>query len=578
MSWRSLELGERNLPRLLVKTRLNKDGYDIQLTDLGRIWGERIGKREIVERANDEGCSIDPSEDDQYGILLKKIESALKGDPRTTLDLHSHKDTDTLQLNLSAPLPGSLPTFVWRIMLERQPDAAIGTGLVTPLISQAVQLRSQIQHLIDELASKDRVIAKITDRLEASGNDLTAVFPGASGIKISRKKSQRGQLASHVKGLADFDEGVWRNSVKQGESSVNLSSEILSSVLEHLPVAGAAALEGDWWVDLPNPGTKGQQPRAQSAASQASQRGGTAASQHHITTANGHQPLSTEESVDEDEFQRQGTPPQLKKPDDPPADEDEETDDDDLDNPPSKASSSQTKGRSQQHDEPKSTPAARRLGILGGRKSKSPRPKPPHETEPEPEAETEDEEPSAPKPTARGKLGAFGGKRAPSPESARDPEPEPEPELVQQSPAKINSKLGTFGGSSRAAVVSVEPADLEQHDTTSKPKLGTFGGKGKGSADSASVKAEPHDDEALPSPVKGRLGRMGGKGEKKSEESNAAETQVEAQKQAREAEEKEEQERLEREDSQERADKKRERLKRELEEKAKGPTKKKRKF
>lgn len=582
MSWRSLELGEARLPRLLAKTTYNKNAYEIQLTDLSRVWSERLEKRDLVARAREEGCSIDPSEDDQYDILLDKIDNALKGHLGTTLDLHSDEDANTLRLTLSAPLPGSLPTFVWTIKLQRRLDSVIGTELVTPLVSQALQLRSQMQYLIDELASKDRVIAKITDRLEASGNDLTAVFPGASGIKISRKKSQRGQLASHVKGLADFDENAWRKSINQGDDTINLSSDLLNKVLEHLPVAETPAEVGNWWTDLPRAGSKGQESHAGSTTSRLNQRSARIPTQRNVTATNGHPPLSTEQSRDEDEFQRQVTPPQLKKTNETAVDEDEETDDDDLDAVPSTAYSSQTRGQSQQHDEkavPTSpAPTPRRLGVLGGKKSKSPQPELPQESQVEAEVETEDDEPPAPKPKAEGKLGAFGGKKAASPQPAHDPEAESEP--VPHSPTRQNSKtkFGTFGGASKTIAVSVQSANSENDDTRSKHKLGTFGGKSRGMAAAAPVQAEADEDEAAPSPVKRKLGRMGGRGGIKSEDSRAAEMERKIEKQSRGTEEKEQQERREREDSQERADKKRERLKMELEEKAKGPAKKKRKF
>ncbi|KAF2168593.1 hypothetical protein M409DRAFT_21342 [Zasmidium cellare ATCC 36951] len=599
ISWRALELGEEGLPQLLAKTRLNKSGYEIQLTDLSRIWGEELGKEDIVKRAGDEGCSIDPSEDDQYDILLEKIEGALRGDKGTTLSLSSQQRGDVLQLDLSAPLPGSLPTFVWSIRLARLPDSAVGLELVTPLVAQAARLRDQMQLLIGELSSKDHVIGKITDRLEASGNDLTAVFPGASGIKLSRKKSQRGQLAGHVKGLADFDEHTWRASLKQNDGTIDLSSEVLNSVLDHLPVAKSPIPVAEWWRDLANSGARAQQLQSKSDSLYPSQNSVRQTRQQQVENTNGQPLISTEQSLGEDEFRRQVTPPKLKKahpqPDDGDAEtdttadeapksqqpdevDDEETDDDDLDAVPSKASSSQTKGRSQQQDEKPhsndtSYAAPRKLGVLGGKKSKSPQPQP----QPEPEADTEDEEEvSAPAPTpkTKGKLGAFGVKKAASPQTT----PEQEPEPVQDSPPKKRARLGAFGGSSKKAATSEEATDVEKHDTKPKSKLGTLGGRGKNSTDTAPTVSHDHEAEPPPSPAKRKLGTLGGKGGSKSEESGQVKTELETARQSRAPERKEEQEEHVREDSQERADKKRERLKRELEEKAKAPVKKKRKF
>ncbi|KAK4504501.1 hypothetical protein PRZ48_005417 [Zasmidium cellare] len=599
MSWRTLELGEEGVPQLLVKTRFDKDGYEIQLTDLSRIWGEKLRKREIVKRASDEGCSIDPSEDDQYDILLEKIGSALRGDKGTTLSLYSRNNGGALQLDLSAPLPGSLPTFVWNVKLERLPDSAVGLELVTPLVSQAARLRDQMQLLISELASKDHVIGKITDRLEASGNDLTAVFPGASGVKISRKRSQRGQLAGHVKGLADFDEQAWRASLKQGDDTPNLSSDLLNSVLDCLPLAEASVAADEWWIDLPDAAAKGNQARSRNGTSQQSQNSARELSQRQSSATNGQPTLRPEQSAEDEEFQRQGTPPQLKKNHLPADDEDgetdvtadevtkpdeledEETDDDDLDAAPSKAPSSQTKGRSQQQPEnaaavKASSPPPRKLGIIGGKKSRSPQPPP----EPEHEAETEDEDMPAPapepRPKAKGKLGAFGGKKAASPQPAQPSEPDPEP--VQESPPKKKSKLGAFGGASKARPASEEAPEIEKSAPKPRSKLGTFGGKSKTSTEAAPTDSPAPEQEVTTSPAKKRLGTMGGRSGSKSEDPQPVKGDPEPERQFRAPEKNQEPEEQEREDSQERADKKRERLKRELEEKSKAPVKKKRKF
>lgn len=591
-SWRALQLGE-DLPRLLVKTRSDQGGYDIQLTDLSRIWGEKLGKNEVVERAGGIGCSIDPSEDDQYEILLDKIGSALRNDSGTKLEFHSQAEGHELQLDVSAPLPGSLPTFTWTINLVRMPDQSVGTDLVTPLLAQATQQRHQMQQLIDELASKDRVIAKITDRLETSGNDLTAVFPGVSNIKTSRKKSQRAQLANHVKGLADFDESVWRASLVQDPEAVNLSADVLNSVLEGLstsqnPDDGDVATVA-WWTELSKAGSKRQASQVKSRASSArpaSQRLNGTTGNHHSSTA--------DDSI-VDDFQRQGTPPQLKKqqasqvdkghedgstaesPSKPTPDqmEDAETEDeDDLDAVPSGASSSQTKGRSQQQDGFSSSTnvpsaAPQKLGAFGGKKAKSPQPEP--EPEPAAEAETEDDEPPpAPKSNPRGRIGAFGGNKAKDPEPAQEDPPEDAANEVEISPPKPRTKLGAFGGKSKATTSSAEPMDVEHQETRPKSKLGTFGGRSKGPGEQAAVKPEVEDHDPPSAPVKGKLGSMGGKHQSKEE--------PKSERQPRAPEKTEQEEEQVREDSQERADKKRERLKRELEEKSKAPAKKKRKF
>lgn len=528
-SWKLLNLGQKNVPKLLVKSHFDISGYEVEVTDLSHIWQENVTKEEIVQRALDAGSSIDPGEDDeQLKIFLGKIESALNREDDTSLTLsRSDPHGPRLSFTLSAALPHPLPAFTWTINLQLLPSQHLESQLLMPLLLQASNLRHQIEELVSELQDKDRVISKICDRLETSGNDLTTVFPGVSNIKTSRKKGQREQLARHVKGLADFDESAWRAQQQRKAESDDLETVRMDEVLSGLPlpkssIEGSATGE-NWWEGLSN--------GSESRAAPISSTNGRASAQRSNTNGTD---VQEHESM-QDEFQRQGTPPHLKRFDSPKVEthdqaihtsteatdeqpapqyeiaQDDETttdDEDDLDAVPSKPHSSANKKQA--------TPS-----VMKEIASPSPR-----------------------------KLGTFGG-RPPQPPLSPAKKTAPQSDLPETKPC---STLGTIGGKSKASVLASEP---EADKTASPPparasKLGTIGGK-RATREKSSPAPPVVEDRQTPDHV-----------------------QEEAVRQSRTpAREKTPQPR---ETSQERAGRKRDQLKRELEERSKAPVKKKRKF
>lgn len=162
-AWRTVDFSS-STPPLLIKTRFDRNGYDIQLTDLSRIWRETLSKKEIVQQAVSSGCSFDPGDGDNYDTFLQYVESALNGEAKTTSNLRAG-ESGKLFLDLSIPLPAGLSALGWTVELVQLPDSAVATELVGPLLFQASSLKNQIQQLVDEISSKDHVIQKISDKL-----------------------------------------------------------------------------------------------------------------------------------------------------------------------------------------------------------------------------------------------------------------------------------------------------------------------------------------------------------------------------------------------------------------------------
>lgn len=515
--WRTLDLAN-GAPKILLKANFTSSGYSVQLTDLCRVWSESFSKRDIIRRALDDNPSIDPSEDDeQFRIFLGKIESAINGEDDTNLELSASGDS-AIDMRLSAPLPKPLPTLVWTLRLRKQDEGVLGNVLTMPLLHQASDLQSQIRSLISELHEKDRVISKITDRLETSGNDLTTVFPGVSNVKTNKKKSQREQLARHVRSLSDFDEGAWRQRLSHGEDTDVWAG--VDEVMRDLPGPESTGtiqmMHGEWWHGF----------SGSTSVKQESQRSILNAGISTESTEG--REASKEDSMVDDGFQRQTTPDHLKRK---VSIQSDATEGDEQVPPLTEVRNAepvqQNDGDSTTEDEEdldaplKSKPAAL-----------------PKSSSPPSNFSTASPGPSK-------KLGAIGGRSSrPPPSPAKCPMPEPQP----QPQKAARSKLGVLGGKTKVSEETTTTSDGDRTASSSPPaprKMGIIGGKRKPSSATPSTATSPRAEDAL------------------NERSRAPAKDPNP---------------PPRETSQERADRKRDALKKELEQKAKAPAKKKRRF
>lgn len=564
MVWKPLTLSAAangHLPPLLVSALFTDDAYTIHLTDLTHLWTETLDRRAIIRRSRDESTSIDPSSGDQLVILLDKIKSGLAGKKGTTSAL-TILDSDTgrsgFVLNIHVELPGGLAPLEWPIRLSAAPQTLMTSQLIIPLMRVQQMRLKELAGLREVLREKDHVIQKIADKLEASGTEFGEVFPqaaGKAGRKVDRRKAEE-----RVRGLAVFDYDHWKKGLdpSTAQDTGELIGEVFSRNGEDQHVEGAnleSELEEDWWESI-----KGI------TINLTTGKFSTKTSKSLAKSKQLPKPVITrEESSEQDDFQVQATPPHLAKPKHASTDEDEHLD---ATSQRSKIPDSFVKSPTPPRA---STPKPKKLGKIGGKKS-VPEPPPPVNSDdastadeaPLPKSVTPEERTPPPPSTpveaaaqAKKGLGKIGGKKellAPPPGPSIDPEPvakEPTPEPVK--PKK--GKLGQIGGKKRKDEAPAQ--DLQQVIEAG------------GSSVAAAI------------PVKKKLGMIGGRKRKES----PADADIEVKKEDDTIERgrgkvKEEREVTPppRETSTERADKKREQLKKELEEKAKAPVKKKRKF
>ncbi|KAK8240557.1 XRCC4-like factor-domain-containing protein [Phyllosticta capitalensis] len=368
--------------RLFAKSQFTSSSYTVLITDLCNIWEETLDRKQILRRALELDTSIDPTEDsDQLQLLLEKIKNAIHGLKDTSIQV-AHPGPDlALHFRLTTPLPAPLEDLKWDMRFAPSPVVSMKRHLTLPLITMAQEQHSQIEDLVGHLSAKDHVITKLLDKLEGTGFDLSSVFPGIAGTRGSKHSTTRQQIARQVHGVGAFDAEKWRSTRKPTSSTdyALVMSEIGSVCAT---ASGETSNEQDWLARLPTEfgGARGEVSKSQATGS----TNGTTAAECS---------LATQGTQDEDMFERQATPPRLRKsrPDvgqisthSSPGGtatagdsaEDETTDDDDLDAPPKKASQSRQDTQpslvASQPESRASQSSPRKLGKLGGSRKTPP--------------------------------------------------------------------------------------------------------------------------------------------------------------------------------------------------------------
>ncbi|KAK8215819.1 XRCC4-like factor-domain-containing protein [Phyllosticta capitalensis] len=461
---------------LFAKSQFTSSSYTVLITDLCNIWEETLDRKQILRRALELDTSIDPTEDsDQLQLLLEKIKNAIHGLEDTSIQV-AHPGPDlALHFRLITPLPAPLEDLKWDMRFAPSPVVSIKRHLTLPLITMAQEQHSQIDDLVGNLSAKDHVITKLLDKLEGTGFDLSSVFPGIAGTRGSKHSTTRQQIARQVHGVGAFDAEKWRSTRKPTSSTdyALVMSEIGSM---SATANGGTSNEEDWLIHLPTEfgGARGEVSKSRTTGA----TNGTTAAKCS---------LATQGTQDEDMFERQATPPHLRE--SRPAigqnsaqsspggivtagdsAEDETTDDDDLDAPPKKASQSHQDTQpslvASQPESRASQSSPRKLGKLGGSRKTPPSSQtlslPSHS----------DERSRIPSPK---KLGKLGGPKKTSPA-------DPLPQGNQSEPQKHTMDSGTETESEADGDEPKESEAIKENPVAGPPKplpkrgLGRLGG------------------------------------------------------------------------------------------------------
>ncbi|KAK2625525.1 hypothetical protein QTJ16_004837 [Diplocarpon rosae] len=597
MAWKPLHISKSaglHLPVLLISTSFTPTSFTVHLTDLTYLWSEKLDRSAIVARSRAIGTSIDPSDGDQLKIFLEKIKLGLAGGKGTTvaLTINVAPDRPSLVLNVSVELPGGLAPLEWPVRLAAAQQVDMTGRFTMPLLQTHLACMQETAALTQELKDKDHVILKLLDKCEEQGTDLGQIWPQAAG-KVGRKVDRK-KAEEKVKGMATFDLESWRKELCREpiQDLRQLIDKLFSEKMDVITVRNAFEEEEkkNWWQSIKGITVDLSSGKISTNDSKDITKKFNSQSKSSLNI--------TETQDDEDDaFQVQSTPCTLPSsrskltPPEPsssasvnidnnPTDSDTELDS----NAPSPAKIPESFPRSPPPHSPKSTKPKRKLGAIGN-KTRVLAPSPANNdaestadesrtpTPPSKKPKTAIASPSPPPSTIphrppKRPLGRIGGKKvAPLP---LPPPPETEPEAEPSATDSDTASPGAPSAPLSTAQPSPAPEPIPQ-----KRKLGTIGDKKK--AEAASPAAEPSPSAPEPGPSiaapRRRLGVVGGsskEGESREGERGRAGEQFAERERTKTPEL--------RETSLERADRKREALKRELEVKARAPVKKKRKF
>ncbi|PYH84053.1 XLF-domain-containing protein [Aspergillus uvarum CBS 121591] len=571
--WQRLHVSfSGSVPTLLCQFTFTGDGYGLYITDLTYIWSEHLDRKSILRRADEDGTTIDPSEDDdQFTVLLQKIEEALHHDSSGhSAALSRGSEGANLHLLTTTKLPAPLQPLRWRFCLSQDPHSAATDQLLLPLVKAEAVWQSREKVLIDQLMKKDWVLGKLFDKLEALGIDIGTIFPGVSVHRPGQKDTMLSHTAKYIKGVEPFDKDSWIRetniSFPELSSAANFATEATGSRVsdaDRLRILTAPA--DGWWKQLSTAvvdSCSDNEPRKPAV----DKRPFDGSLETDTDSGN-------EDDDDDDEFERQETPPHLRR----------TTAKALSPSPGAEPSSKRHEMRSPSRSE---HPAVQRpfkgggLGVIGGRK----RPQSNEKTPPSSTSEVDIPERRAKPPVPPPRV-TDSDATASETDGDDDLAPPPPSKLKAPAPAPVKRGLGVIGGKKKEHQPSLPSSSNRQpfQPTSDQPsksgtqappkqtgRLGVIGGVARSTKRTA--ESQPPTDAA-----------SSAKSENSDDASEGATTELAPPRAARSvaqeqkpkltppAEQKKESE-------QQRADRKRDELKRQLEAKAKAPAKKKRRF
>ncbi|KAL9103737.1 MAG: hypothetical protein Q9163_001241 [Psora crenata] len=209
---------------LLIKHEIGPSNYVLWLTDLTHVWTDSQDRRSIIQKAFATDTSIDPTEDaGQMRLLLLSIQKALDSEAGTRVEVSASEKGRQISMKLSTPLPASLPPLRWETTLQKCPPSTLTMKLIVPLLNDQLSAKAEKSSLVQQLRDKDTIISKLFNQLQADGSDMSRVFPGAVSARQGNRVNMRQTIGKSVKGVAEFDENIWRHRMSSEHSPpVNL--------------------------------------------------------------------------------------------------------------------------------------------------------------------------------------------------------------------------------------------------------------------------------------------------------------------------------------------------------------------
>ncbi|QDS70343.1 hypothetical protein FKW77_008828 [Venturia effusa] len=213
LDWKSV--GEH----IYIKTIFGSDRYSIWATDLSRLWHEELERDDIIWQANKNRIQIDIEDANNFGILLKHLDSSLVD----AFDVTEKKST-RIELRTAIKLPEPLPEATWTFRLELQEDEDFRKHVTIPLFDQIRTQEKNETELIQHIKDKDHIVDKLMDALDKCNVDLTGVFPALATQGTARMASTRTEAETRIPALRPFDQQSWHRDRQNGHAYAAVQS------------------------------------------------------------------------------------------------------------------------------------------------------------------------------------------------------------------------------------------------------------------------------------------------------------------------------------------------------------------
>ena len=262
LTWRQLPLfQDRGLPLLLAAIHTTASSYTVHMTDMANMWTESLDRKAICIRAWQENTSIDPSDTPENMVrflssLSYALDSSASGNEEKSITLQPGATAECGEGGLNMKLRCDLPGFealVWPVYLKKMSSSGIASNLVAPLLLSQRRKDLEITSLQQALQQKDSVMVRLLDKLEATGTGLDQIFnPLAGKRKISREAAQ-----PWVQGLRPFQRAEWEAQIEEKTEGKTDLQALRESILNGIGLLqpelldfGDSSMLDSWWSDF----------------------------------------------------------------------------------------------------------------------------------------------------------------------------------------------------------------------------------------------------------------------------------------------------------------------------------------
>lgn len=251
--WRALPLStSSDIPALLASIHLGAATYTVRVTDTANIWVESLDRKQICMRAWGENTSIDPSDTpENMNKLLDSLRSAL--DP-------SHQNHAQTSLSLSPAVSSNDGTdsLILNITCELPGLSPLKWPVQLKKKPSSSLATDLVLPLIQGQYSRTREIRFLTEMLSQKDAVMSRLLDKlestGTGLEhvfnslSSKKKVSRATAEAKIKGLAPFDKDNWQSQGVNSDHEPENTPTLLTSVFGNGGLVVNTAFEA---VDTP---------------------------------------------------------------------------------------------------------------------------------------------------------------------------------------------------------------------------------------------------------------------------------------------------------------------------------------